>query len=150
VALLGLPASQASHGLSLLSIMVFPALFTAGMALVDSADGALMLRAYDWAFAEPMRKLFYNFTITLMSVVVAVLIAGIELLGLLNERLGRSGRFWDTIATLNDHSGVLGLVVICTFVAIWIGAMALWRGELACSASPSRSTTISPARSTTT
>jgi high-affinity nickel-transport protein len=127
VALLGLSASQAAQGLSLLSIMVVPALFTAGMALVDAADGALMLRAYDWAFAQPMRKLFYNFTITLMSVVVAVLIAGIELLGLLNERLGRSGRFWDTIGTLNDHSGALGLVVIGAFAAVWLGAMALWR-----------------------
>jgi len=127
VALLGLSASQATQGLSLLSIMVFPALFTAGMALVDAADGALMLRAYDWAFAQPMRKLVYNFTITLMSIVVAVLIAGIELLGLLNERLGRSGRFWDTIGALNDNSGALGLVVIGAFVAIWLGAMALWR-----------------------
>jgi nickel/cobalt transporter (NiCoT) family protein len=127
VALLGLSASQASQGLSLLSVMVFPALFTAGMALIDAADGALMLRAYDWAFAQPMRKLFYNFTITLMSVVVAVLIAGIELLGLLNERLGRSGRFWDTIGILNDNSGVLGLVVIGAFGAVWLGAMALWR-----------------------
>jgi nickel/cobalt transporter (NiCoT) family protein len=127
VALLGLSASQASQGLSLLSVMVFPVLFTAGMALVDTADGALMLRAYDWAFTQPARKLFYNFTITLMSVVVAVLIAGIELLGLLNERLGWSGRFWDTIATLNDHSGVLGLVVIGAFVAVWLGAMAVWR-----------------------
>jgi nickel/cobalt transporter (NiCoT) family protein len=127
VALLGLSASQASQGLPLLSIMVFPALFTAGMALVDAADGALMLHAYDWAFAQPRRKLFYNLTITLMSVVVAVLIAGIELLGLLNGRLGLSGRFWDTIAALNDHSGALGLAVIGAFAAIWIGAMALWR-----------------------
>ena len=127
VALLGLSASQAAHGLPLLSIMVFPALFTAGMALVDAADGALMLRAYDWAFAQPMRKLFYNFTITLMSVVVAVLIAGIELLGLLNGRLGLSGRFWDTIGALKDHSGVLGLVVIGAFGVVWLGAMALWR-----------------------
>ena len=127
VALLGLAALQAAQGLSLVSIMVFPALFTAGMALVDAADGALMLRAYDWAFAQPMRKLFYNFTITLMSVVVAVLIAGIELLGLLNERLGLSGRFWDAVGILNDHSGALGLVVIGAFVAVWLGAMALWR-----------------------
>ena len=127
VALLGLSASQATQGLSFVSVMVFPALFTAGMALVDAADGALMLRAYDWAFEQPMRKLFYNFTITLMSVVVAVLIAGIELLGLLNGRLGRSGRFWDTIGALNDNSSVLGFVVIGAFVAVWLGAVALWR-----------------------
>jgi len=127
VALLGLSASQATQGLSFVSVMVFPALFTAGMALVDAADGALMLRAYDWAFEQPMRKLFYNFTITLMSVVVAVLIAGIELLGLLNGRLGLSGRFWDTIGALNDNSSVLGFVVIGAFVAVWLGAVALWR-----------------------
>jgi len=127
VALLGLSASQATQGLSFVSVMVFPALFTAAMALVDAADGALMLRAYDWAFEQPMRKLFYNFTITLMSVVVAVLIAGIELLGLLNGRLGLSGRFWDTIGALNDNSSVLGFVVIGAFVAVWLGAVALWR-----------------------
>jgi high-affinity nickel-transport protein len=74
-----------------------------------------------------MRKLFYNFTITLMSVVVAVLIAGIELLGLLNGRLELSGRFWDTIGVLNDNSSAMGFVVISAFVAIWIGAIAVWR-----------------------
>ncbi len=127
VALLGLSATQAAQGLSLWSVMVFPALFAAGMSLVDSADGVLMLGAYDWAFARPMRKLFYNLTITLMSVVMAVLIAGIELLGLIGGRLGLSGHFWHAVGAVNDNSSKLGFVVIGTFVVTWIGAAAFWR-----------------------
>jgi nickel/cobalt transporter (NiCoT) family protein len=127
VALLSLSATQGAQGLSLWSVMAFPALFAAGMSLVDSADGVLMLGAYDWAFARPLRKLFYNLTITLISVLVAVLIAGIELLGLLGERLGLSGRFWHTVGAVTENSGKLGFVVIGAFVVIWIGAAAFWR-----------------------
>ena len=97
VALLGLSATQAAKGVSLWSILVFPALFAAGMALVDTTDGVLMLGAYNWAFVKPIRKLYYNLTITLVSVVVAVLIGGIELLGLVGDRLGLSGWFWRAI-----------------------------------------------------
>jgi len=127
VALLGLSATQASAGLSLGSVMVFPALFAAGMSLVDSANGALMLGAYDWALAQPMRKLFYNLVITLISVVVAIFIAGIELLALVGEELHLSGRLWDAIGALSDNSSNLGFVIIGVFLAIWIGAAALWR-----------------------
>jgi nickel/cobalt transporter (NiCoT) family protein len=66
---------------------VFPVLFAAGMSLVDTTDGVLMLGAYDWAFVRPIRKLYYNLTITLVSVVIAVLIGGIEALGLLAGQL---------------------------------------------------------------
>ena len=76
---------------------MFPALFAAGMALVDTTDGVLMLGAYGWAFVKPIRKLYYNLTITFVSVVVAFLIGGIELLGLFGDRLSLSGRFWDAI-----------------------------------------------------
>ena len=91
VALLGISATQAAKGVSIWSIMVFPALFAAGMSLIDTTDGILMLGAYDWAFVKPIRKLYYNLTITSVSVVVAVLIGGIEALGLLGDQLQLSG-----------------------------------------------------------
>jgi high-affinity nickel-transport protein len=127
VALLGLSATQAANGLSLGAVLVFPALFASAMALVDTADGALMLNAYGWALANPARRLYYNLTITFTSAVVALAVGGIELLGLLNERLGRSGLFWDSIARLNDNADILGFVIIGAFVAVWLGAMALYR-----------------------
>lgn len=127
VALLGLSATQAANGLSLSAVLVFPALFAAAMALVDTADGVLMLNAYGWAFVKPMRKLYYNLTITLISVVVAVAVGSIELLGLLNERLGRAGPFWDSIDRLNDNADLLGFVIIGVFVSVWLGALALYR-----------------------
>jgi high-affinity nickel-transport protein len=127
VALLGLAASQAAHGLPLWSVLVFPALFAAGMSLVDTADGALMAGAYGWAFVKPVRKLYYNLTITFASVVVAVVVGSIEVLGLLGEHLGPSSAFWDTIARLNDNADSLGFVIISVFIGIWIGAIAFYR-----------------------
>jgi high-affinity nickel-transport protein len=127
VALLGLAASQAAHGLPLWSVLVFPALFAAGMSLVDTADGALMVGAYGWAFVKPVRKLYYNLTITSVSVVVAVTVGSIEVLGLVGERLGPSSAFWDTIGRLNDNADRFGFVIIGVFVSIWIGAIVLSR-----------------------
>jgi len=127
VALLGLAASQSAHGLPLWSVLVFPALFAAGMSLVDTADGALMVRAYGWAFVEPVRKLYYNLAITSVSVVVAIAVGSFGLFGLLGERLGSSGAFWDMIGVLNDNADGLGFVIIGVFVAIWIGAIAFYR-----------------------
>ena len=127
VALLGLSAAQTSQGLSIWSILVFPALFAAGMALVDTTDGVLMLGAYNWAFTKPIRKLYYNLTITLVSVVVAVLIGGVEVLGLLVARLGLSGWFWDAIGSLNGNLNTLGFLIIGIFIAAWAGSVAIYR-----------------------
>jgi high-affinity nickel-transport protein len=127
VALLGLAASQAAHGLPFWSVLVFPALFAAGMALVDTADGALMVRAYGWAYVKPVRKLYYNLTITSVSVVFAVVVGTIEVLGLLGERLESSGPFCDTIERLNGKADRLGFLIIGVFVSIWIGAIAFYR-----------------------
>ena len=127
VALLGISATQAAQGLSVWSIMVFPMLFTAGMSLIDTTDGVLMLGAYNWAFVKPMRKLYYNLTITLVSVVVAVLIGGIEALGLLGDQLSLSGWFWDGVGMLNENFGSLGFIIIGVFVAAWIGSVILYR-----------------------
>jgi nickel/cobalt transporter (NiCoT) family protein len=84
-------------------VLVFPVLFAAGMSLVDTTDGVMMLGAYDWPFVRPIRKLCYNLTITLVSDVVAVVIGGIEALGLLADQLDLKGAFWDVIGTLNDN-----------------------------------------------
>ena len=127
VAVLGISATQAAQGISIWSIMVFPALFAAGMSLVDTTDGILMLGAYDWAFVKPMRKLYYNLTITAVSVVVAVLVGGIEALGLLGDQMHLGGAFWDGIGALNDNMNALGFAIIALFIAAWIGSMVLYR-----------------------
>ena len=91
VALFGISAMQAANGASFGALLVFPALFTAGMTLIDTTDGVLMLGAYGWAFMKPIRKLYYNITITAVSVIVAVLIGGIETLGLIGTHSSSRG-----------------------------------------------------------
>jgi nickel/cobalt transporter (NiCoT) family protein len=127
ISLLGLSATQAANGISVWSIMVFPALFAAGMSLIDTTDGVLMLGAYDWAFIKPIRKLYYNLTITLVSVAVAVLIGGIEALGLVGGQLGLSGWFWDGVGGLNDNFGDIGFIVIGVFIVTWIVSVVVYR-----------------------
>jgi high-affinity nickel-transport protein len=127
VALFGISATQASHGLSFWFVLVLPILFTAGMSLVDTTDGILMLGAYRWAFVRPMRKLYYNITITFVSVVVAVLIGGIEVLGLLQDNFGLKGPFWNSIGSLNEHFGLLGYIVIGIFIVSWIVSIAIYK-----------------------
>ena len=127
VALLGLSATQASRGVSAWSIMVFPALFAAGMSLIDTTDGVLMLGAYNWAFVRPIRKLYYNLTITLVSVVVAFLVGGIEALGLVGGQLGLTGWFWAGIGALNDNFNGLGFLIIGVFIAAWVGSIIVYR-----------------------
>jgi high-affinity nickel-transport protein len=127
VGLLGISATQAEHGMSIWSIMVFPALFAAGMALIDTSDGVLMLGAYNWAFVKPIRKLYYNLVITAVSVVVAVLIGGIEGLGLIGDQLGLGGRFWDGIGALNDNFNGIGFLIIGVFIFAWIASLIFYR-----------------------
>jgi high-affinity nickel-transport protein len=127
IGVLGISAAEASKGLPIWSIMVFPALFTAGMSLIDTSDGVLMLGAYGWAFTKPIRKLYYNLTITFVSVLVAVLIGGIEALGLIADRLNLDGPFWLFVGALNDHFGSLGYLIIAIFVASWLISVAVYR-----------------------
>ena len=127
VALLGISAAAAAKGMSIWSIMLFPALFAAGMSLIDTTDGILMLGAYNWAFIKPIRKLYYNLTITVVSVVVAILIGGIEALGLLGDQFALRGAFWDGVSTLNDHFTALGVAVIGLFIAAWVGSVIIYR-----------------------
>src|SRR5260221_2168908 len=102
VALLGVSASSGAKGMSLANVLVLPVLFTAGMTLVDTADGMMMVGAYNWALMNPVRKLYYNLTITFVSVVVAVIVCGREVHGLLQEHLKLSGGFWSLVENLND------------------------------------------------
>lgn len=129
VGLLGISATQASQGMSPWQAMVFPALFTAGMALVDTADSVLMVGAYGWAFVNPMRKLWYNLTITSASVLVALLIGGVEALGLLGDRLALTGPFWNTVGSLNDSFGYLGFAVVGIFVVCWALSTIIYRWQ---------------------
>jgi len=127
VALLGLSATGAAKGLSIWSIMVFPALFTAGMMLVDTTDGILMLGAYEWAFVTPLRKLYYNMTITSVSIAVAVFVGGIETLGLLSGQLALTGGFWDAIARLNENFNMMGFIIIGVFAGAWAISFLIYR-----------------------
>ena len=127
VGLLGISAAQAAKGLSIWAILVFPALFTAGMSLVDSTDSILMVRAYKWAFVRPMRKLYYNMTITFVSVVVALLVGSIEVLGLAGDQFGLKGPFWDGVGLLNDNFGTIGYLIIAIFVVSWIVSIVIYR-----------------------
>nr|WP_294503202.1 HoxN/HupN/NixA family nickel/cobalt transporter [uncultured Rhodopila sp.] len=127
VALLGLSATQAGEGLSIWSILVFPALFAAGMSLIDTTDGVLMLGAYNWAFVRPMRKLYYNLVITAVSVVVALLIGGIEGLGLIGGKLGLEGWFWDGIGALNANFNGIGFVIVGVFIFAWVASLVVYR-----------------------
>ncbi len=119
VALLGMSAAQAASGGSLWSIMVFPALFAAGMALVDTTDGILMLGAYDWAFRAPARKLYYNLTITSVSILVAVLIGSIEVIGLVGDQFELEGGLWRFGRVLDENLNVLGFAIVAVFIAAW-------------------------------
>ncbi|MCU1753926.1 HoxN/HupN/NixA family nickel/cobalt transporter [Pseudomonas helleri] len=120
VGLLGISATSASQGINLWSIMVFPVLFAAGMALIDSLDNFVMIGAYGWAFSKPVRKLYYNITITAASVFVALFIGGVEALGLIADKLELSGGVWAPIAALNDNFGEIGYWIIAMFVLCWM------------------------------
>jgi high-affinity nickel-transport protein len=127
IGLLGISAAEASKGLSLSSILVFPVLFAAGMSLVDTTDNILMLGAYGWAFVKPIRKLYYNITITAVSVVVALAVGGIEALGLLAGQFHLTGGLWSLVAKLNDHFGLLGYGIVGLFVVSWILSIVIYK-----------------------
>jgi nickel/cobalt transporter (NiCoT) family protein len=124
IGLLGISAAEASKGLSIWSILVFPALFAAGMSLVDTSDGVMMVGAYGWAFTNPVRKLYYNLTITGISVIVAAAVGAIEAFGLVGEQLGLAGGIWDCAA---GHLGAVGYLVVGVFAASWLVSFVISR-----------------------
>lgn len=119
IGLLGISAAAATQGLPVWSILIFPALFTAGMCLVDTADGILMLGAYGWAYVHPVRKLYYNMTITAVSVLIALVVGGIEVLGIIGDQFNFHGAFWDGVASMGNHFGAVGVAIIAIFVLSW-------------------------------
>ncbi|MFY9689190.1 MAG: HoxN/HupN/NixA family nickel/cobalt transporter [Candidatus Acidiferrales bacterium] len=130
IGLLGLSAAEAAKGLPFWSILVFPVLFAAGMSLIDTTDNILMLGAYGWAFVKPIRKIYYNLTITCVSVIVAFIVGGIEALGLLVARFDLQGTFWSGVANLDHNFGTLGFFIVGLFAASWIASIVIykWRG----------------------
>jgi high-affinity nickel-transport protein len=125
VALLVLAGGAAGAGLPWYAILCLPVLFAAGMSLLDSIDGSFMNFAYGWAFSRPVRKVFYNITITGLSVAVALVIGTIELGGLLARHLALSGAFWDWLEHIDLN--LLGFVIVGMFVATWTIALTIWR-----------------------
>ena len=125
VALLVLAGGAAGAGLPWYAILCLPVLFAAGMSLLDSLDGWLMSFAYGWAFSRPARKVFYNLTVTGLSVAVALIVGTIEIGGLAASRLGLGGSFWTWFENINLN--LLGFVIIGVFLATWAIAVLVWR-----------------------
>jgi high-affinity nickel-transport protein len=127
VGILGIAALEAGKGLPVYTIMVFPLLFTVGMCLLDTTDGVLMLGAYGWAFVKPVRKLYYNLNITLVSVLVAVLVGTVEALSIIGPQLGYKGTLWDAVARMSDNFGLIGVAIIGVFVLSWLVSTAIYK-----------------------
>jgi nickel/cobalt transporter (NiCoT) family protein len=125
VALLFLAAGAAGAGLPWYAILCLPVLFAAGMSLFDTIDGTFMNFAYGWAFSRPVRKVFYNITITALSVAVAFIIGSVELLSILAEKLRLSGSFWAWVSNLDLN--LVGYGIVGLFAVTWAGALAVWR-----------------------
>src|ERR1700722_1826602 len=124
VALLVLAGSAVVGGLPFYAILSLPILFAAGMSLFDTIDGCFMNFAYDWAFAKPVRKVFYNLTITGLSVFVAFSVGAVEILGLLAQEGHFAGGFWSFMADFNINTA--GFFIVGVFVVTWIVALAVW------------------------
>ena len=125
VALLAISAGAASQGLPFTAIISLPLIFAAGMSLMDTTDGAFMAKAYSWAFSNPIRKLFYNMTMTGLSVFVALFVGVVELSQILIQLLGLEGGVWDVIAGLD--LGSLGLIIVASFIVAWITAFVIFK-----------------------
>ncbi len=119
VGLLAIAAVEAGHGLPVYDVLLFPLLFTAGMSLVDTTDGILMLGAYGWAFLNPLRKLYYNVVVTLVSVLVALVVGGIEAANVVGLQLNLTGGIWDGLRGLGENFGTLGAVIVAIFILSW-------------------------------
>jgi len=127
IGLLGIAAFTAGKGVSVASILLFPALFTAGMTLMDTTDSVLMLGAYGWAFVKPIRKLYYNLNITLVSVIVALVVGGLEALSIVATELHLSGPFWGQINVLNDRFGLIGVLIVVLFLVSWLVSTIIYK-----------------------
>ncbi|KAG9305213.1 hypothetical protein G9A89_010721 [Geosiphon pyriformis] len=127
IGLLGITAVQANSGLEIWKIFFFPLLFTAGMALIDTLDGILMLGTYTWAYVNPIRKVYYNLVVTLLSILVAFIVGTIELLAIIGEKFELKGKFWEFFGALGEHFGIIGYLIIGLFILTFIMAKVYYR-----------------------
>jgi nickel/cobalt transporter (NiCoT) family protein len=125
VVLLAATAYAAIQGLPYYAVLALPFLFAGGLMLFDTLDGLFMNLAYGWAFARPVRKVYYNLVITGLSIGAAFIIGTIEILGVLTDKLHLSGAFWNTVATFNINTA--GFAIVALFLAVWVAALAYWR-----------------------
>ena len=125
VALLGLAATSGANHVPVALILILPALFAAGMSLIDTTDGVLMLAAYGWAYLKPIRKLYYNMNVTLLSVLIAFVIGGLEIVAIVANRLGLSGGLWEAVGAMDF--GLIGIGVIVVFAASWVISTLIYR-----------------------
>jgi nickel/cobalt transporter (NiCoT) family protein len=125
IGLLAIAAGVATHHVPFLAVVSLPIIFAAGMSLMDTADGAFMSHAYGWAFSNPVRKVYYNITVTSLSVTVALVIGMIELLQVTAARFSLEGGFWSFLGNLDF--GHIGYVVVGLFVATWLCSITLWK-----------------------
>ena len=125
VGLLALAAGVASHAVPFLAVLSLPILFAAAMSLMDTADGAFMTQAYGWAFSNPIRKVYYNITVTSLSVTVALAVGSIELLQVVVTELGLDSGFWGWLSALNFEN--LGYGIVGLFFVTWVGSVVIWK-----------------------
>ncbi|MGI8845243.1 MAG: HoxN/HupN/NixA family nickel/cobalt transporter [Thermoleophilaceae bacterium] len=125
IALLATAGTAAAGGLPLYAILCLPILFAAGMSLLDTIDGAFMNFAYGWAFSKPVRKVFYNITITGLSVAVALIVGVVELMAVFADKLGLTGGVFGFVSTLDLN--YVGYAIVALFVLTWIIALSVWR-----------------------
>jgi nickel/cobalt transporter (NiCoT) family protein len=125
VLLLAGTTAAATQGLPFYAVLTLPLLFAGGLTLFDSFDGLFMTTAYGWAFSRPIRKVYYNLTITALSVAVAFLVGGIEIVGLLSSELHVHGWFADTMAGFDLNTA--GYLIVALFIVVWATAVAVWR-----------------------
>ena len=127
VGVLAISVVEGLRGTSLWTILLFLTLFAAGMSLIDATDNILMLGAYGWAFVKPVRKLYYNLTITSVSVLVALIVGGIETLGLVGEHFHLQSKFWELVLEMNGSLGKLGYLIVVVFILSWIVSIIVYK-----------------------
>src|SRR5262249_8186618 len=127
IGLLAIAAGVATHEVPFLAVISLPIIFAAGMSLMDTADGAFMSHAYGWAFSNPIRKVYYNITVTSLSVAVALIIGMIEILQVTAAKFSLNGGFWGFLGNLDF--GRIGYVVVAMFIATWAFSVILWKAR---------------------
>jgi len=127
IGVLGISATEAAKGLSFAAVLVFPLLFTAAMSLIDTLDSTVMVGVYGWAFVNPLRKLYYNITITGASVVIALVVGTVEALGLFGNRLNLSGSLFNLVSSFNAHFALWGYLIIGGLVLSWLLSVTVYR-----------------------